>query len=123
MSILLAAAAVSGILYTMHATVGTRAKEIAILRTLGFGGFPVAVAIVLEAMLFAGIGAILGTAIDWLWLNEYPLMAAYGVFRIRVTPHLLVIAMGWALVTALAGALVPAAQEARLEVVDALGRL
>ncbi|MGH8221038.1 MAG: ABC transporter permease [Steroidobacteraceae bacterium] len=122
-SILLAAAAVSGILHTMHATVGARAEEIAILRTTGFGGAPVAVAIVFEAMLFACIGAVVGTAIDWLWLNEYPLMAAYGVFRIRVTPHLLVVAIGWALVTALLGAIVPAAQEARLAVVDALGRL
>jgi len=74
-------------------------------------------------MLFAGIGAILGTAIDWLWLNEYPPMAAYGGFRTRVTPHLLGVALGWALVTALVGAIVPAVQEARLEVVDALGRL
>jgi hypothetical protein len=49
-------------------------------------------------------------------------MAAYGVFRIRVTPDLLVFAIGWALVTAFAGAIVPAMQEARLEVVDALGR-
>lgn len=73
--------------------------------------------------LFACIGAIIGTAIDWLWLNKYPLMAAYGVFRIRVTPHLLVIAIGWALVTALVGAIVPAVQEARLKVVEALGRI
>lgn len=52
-SFLLAAAAVSGILHTMHATVGARAEEIAILRTVGFGGFAVAVAIVAEVMLFA----------------------------------------------------------------------
>ncbi|HTY93122.1 MAG TPA: ABC transporter permease [Steroidobacteraceae bacterium] len=122
-SLLLAAGAVSGILHTMHSTVGARAREIAILRTVGFGGYPVAVAIVCEAMLFAGIGAVIGTAIDWLWLNEYPMMAAYGVFRIRVTPHLLGVALGWALATALVGAIVPAVQEARLEVVDALGRV
>lgn len=122
-SILLAAGAVSGILHTMHTTIGARAKEIAILRMVGFGGVPVSVAIVFEAMLFACIGAVIGTAIDWLWLNKYPLMAAYGVFRIRVTPHLLVVAIAWALVTALIGAIVPAVQEARLEVVDALGRI
>jgi putative ABC transport system permease protein len=122
-SVLLAVGAVSGILHTMHATVGARATEIAILRTLGFAGPPVAVAIVFEAMLFASAGAAIGTAIDWLWLNDYPLMAAYGVFRIRVTPNLLLFAVGWALVTAFVGAIVPAMQEARLEVVDALARL
>jgi putative ABC transport system permease protein len=122
-SFLLAAAAVSGILHTMHATVGARATEIAILRTVGFSGLPVAVAIVVEAMVFASIGAAIGTAIDWLWLNDYPFMGAYGVFRVMVTPHLLVVALGWALVTALVGAIVPAMQEAQLEVADALGRL
>jgi putative ABC transport system permease protein len=122
-SLLLAVGAVSGILHTMHATVGARAMEIAVLRTVGFGGFPIAVALVFEAMLFASIGAAIGTAIDWLWLDNYPLMAAYGVFRVRVTPNLLVFAIGWALVTALVGAIVPAVQEARLEVVDALGRV
>jgi putative ABC transport system permease protein len=122
-SFLLAAGAVSGILHTMHATVGSRATEIAILRTVGFSGLPVAVTIVMEAMLFASIGAALGTAIDWLWLNNYALMAAYGVFRIRVTPHELTLAIGWALVTAFVGAIVPAMQEARLQVVDALSRL
>lgn len=122
-SVLLAAAAVSGILHSMHVTVGARATEIAILRTIGFGGLPVGVAIVFEAMLFACIGAIIGTAIDWLWLDDYPLMGAYGVVRMLVTPHLLAVAVGWALVTALVGAILPAMQEARLEVVDALGRL
>jgi putative ABC transport system permease protein len=120
---LLAGGAVSGILHTMHATVSSRSKEIAILRAVGFGGLPVAVSMILEAMLFACIGAAIGTAIDWLWLDGYAYNGAYGVFRMLVTPHLLAVAIGWALVTALVGAIVPAAQEARLPVVDALGRL
>jgi putative ABC transport system permease protein len=121
--VLLAAAAVSGILHTMHATISSRAKEIAILRAVGFGGFPVAISIVIEAMIFATIGAALGTAIDWVWLNGYAMNGAYGVFRVVVTPHLLAVAIAWALVTAFIGAIMPAAQEARLRVVDALGRL
>jgi putative ABC transport system permease protein len=120
---LVASGAVSGILHTMHATVSSRAKEIAVLRAVGFGGVPVAVSMILEAMSFACIGAAIGTAIDWLWLNGYAYNGAYGVFRMLVTPHLLAVAIGWALVTALVGAIVPAAQEARLPVVQALGRL
>jgi putative ABC transport system permease protein len=119
---LMAGGAASGILHTMHATVSARAKEIAILRAVGFGGLPVAVSMVLEAMFFATVGAAIGTAIDWLWLNGYAYNGAYGVFKVAVTPHLLAVAIGWALVTALVGAIVPAAQEARLAVVDALGR-
>jgi putative ABC transport system permease protein len=107
----------------MHATVSSRAKEIAILRAVGFGGAAVASSIILEAMIFACIGAAIGTAIDWAWLNNYAMNGAYGVFRVAVTAHLLAIAVGWALVTALIGALVPAFHEARLDVVNALGRL
>lgn len=121
-SMLLASGAISGILHTMHATVGSRAKEIAILRAVGFGGLPIAVAIVAEAMFFACIGAALGTAIDRLWLNGYAINGAYGVFRIAVTPYLLMVAIAWALVIALIGAIAPAVQEARLAVVDALAR-
>jgi putative ABC transport system permease protein len=122
-SVLLASGAVSGILHTMHATVSSRATEIAILRAVGFGGLPVAVSIVLEAMIFASIGAAIGTAIVWLWLDGYAINGAYGVFRAAVTPHLLLIAVGWGLVTAFIGAIVPAAQEGRMPVVEALARL
>lgn len=120
---LIASGATSGILHTMHATVSSRATEIAVLRAVGFGGLAVGISMVLEAMLFACIGAGIGTAIDWLWLNGYAYNGAYGVFRLLVTPHLLAVAIGWALITALIGAVVPAAQEARLPVVDALGRM
>ncbi|HEV2704257.1 MAG TPA: FtsX-like permease family protein [Steroidobacteraceae bacterium] len=121
-SVLLAAGASSGIMHTMQATVSSRAKEIAILRAVGFGGLPVAVSMVFEAMTFACVGAAIGTAIDWLWLDGYAYNGAYGVFRMEVTPHLLAVAVGWALVTAFLGAIAPAAQEARVAVVDALGR-
>src|SRR5665213_787571 len=122
-ALLIAAGAISGILHTMHATVSSRATEIAVLRAVGFGGIAVAVSVIIEAMFFACTGAAIGTAVDWLWLNGYALNGAYGVFRMLVTPHLLSIAIGWALVAALVGAIVPAAEEARLPVVDALGRL
>jgi putative ABC transport system permease protein len=122
-SVLMASGAISAILHTMHATVDARAKEIAILRAVGFGGLPLAVSIVLEAMFFASIGAAVGTAIDWLWLNGNAVTGAYGVFRIAVTPHLLAVAVGWGLVTAFIGAIVPAAQEGHLTVVEALARL
>jgi putative ABC transport system permease protein len=123
LSLLIASGAISGILHTMHATVSSRATEIAILRAVGFGGLPVAVSIVLEAMFFACIGAAIGTGIDWLWESGYAYNGAYGVFRVTFTLHLFAVAIGWALVTALVGAIVPAMQEARLPVVDALGRL
>jgi putative ABC transport system permease protein len=119
---LLAGGAVSGILHSMHATVSARAQEIAILRAVGFSGLPVAVSMILEAMFLACIGAAVGTAIDWLWLDGYVYNGAYGVFRMSVTPHLLAVAIGWSLVTALVGAILPAAHEARLPVVDALAR-
>ncbi len=57
---IMAIGAVFGALNTMFAAVATRAREIATLRAIGFRGLPVVVAIMLETMLLALIGGVLG---------------------------------------------------------------
>ena len=119
---LLALGAIAGTLHTMTAAVGARAQEIALLRAVGFGGLPVALAVIAEAVLLAMLGAGLGTGIDWLWLDGYT-YNAQGVFHVVVTPHLLLVALGWALGVALIGAALPAQRAARGSVVEALREL
>ncbi len=118
---LLALGAIAGTLHTMTVAVDARAREIALLRAAGFERGPVVASVVLEAMLLAALGAAIGTAIDWVWLNGY-VYNAMGVFRVIVTPKLLMVAIGWALVVALIGALTPALGAARGTVADALRR-
>jgi putative ABC transport system permease protein len=111
---------VAGTVQTMYTAVGSRENEIAILRALGFSGFAVAASVVLEAMLLACTGALIGLAIDWLCLNGTAFSFAFGVFRVAVTFHLLLLATGLALVVALIGAVSPAIHASRVTVIEAL---
>jgi putative ABC transport system permease protein len=59
---IMAIGAMFGALNTMFAAVAARAREIATLRAIGFAGLPVVVAILLETMLLALAGGVLGGA-------------------------------------------------------------
>ena len=55
--------ALFGALNTMYAAVATRSVEIATLRAIGFGNVPVVVSVILESLVLAAAGGILGGAI------------------------------------------------------------
>ena len=121
LSLFIAAGALAGTVQTMHSAVDSRTVEIAILRAIGFDGFSVAASVVLEAMILASVGTIIGTAIVWLLFDGYAYNAgAVGVFRLAITPHLVTVGITWALVIAFIGALSPSIRAARLPVATAL---
>ncbi|MGA9335359.1 MAG: ABC transporter permease [Rudaea sp.] len=114
-----------GALNTMFATVATRAREIATLRAIGFRGLPVVVAVMLETMLLALIGGIIGGAIAWLIFNGYTASTLAGgvgqlTFQFKVSPGLLWTGIKWALAIGFVGGLFPAVRAARLPVTTAL---
>lgn len=127
--VIMAIGAVFGALNTMFATVATRAREIATLRAIGFRGPPVVVAVMLETMLLALIGGILGGALAWLVFNGYSASTlATGTvgklsFQLAVTPALLWTGLKWALAIGFVGGLFPAVRAARLPVTTALREL
>jgi putative ABC transport system permease protein len=114
--------ALSGTVHTVYAATSARAHEIVILRAIGFNGAVVAASVAVEAMLLACLGALIGTGIDWLWLEDYPYNGGVegGVFPIQVTPHIVGIALGWAIVIGAWGALMPSLKVARGTVVEAM---
>jgi putative ABC transport system permease protein len=118
---LIALGVMVGTMHVMEAAMNSRAEEMAILRAIGFAGTPIAVAFIIEAVVLACLGAALGTAIDWLWLDGYAVNGAYGVFRILVTPRLLFIGIVWALGISLLGAVLPSVRAVTIPVRDALG--
>ena len=123
--VIMAIGAVFGALNTMYAAVATRAREIATLRALGFRGLPVVLAVMLETLLLALIGGVLGAAIAWLLFNGYSVSTlgqnfSQIVFQFRVSPELLWTGLKWALGIGLVGGLFPALRAARLEVATAL---
>ena len=117
--------AVFGALNSMYAAVAGRAREIATMRALGFRGLPVVVAVMLETMLLALLGGLLGAAIAWLVFNGYTVSTlgnnfSQVVFQFRVSPELLWTGLKWALGIGLVGGLFPALRAARLPVTEAL---
>jgi putative ABC transport system permease protein len=126
---IMAIGAMFGALNTMFAAVAARAREIATLRAIGFPGLPVVVAVMLETMLLALIGGVIGGLAAWLIFNGYnaSTMAAGSVgqlaFDLRVTPELLWTGLKWALAIGFIGGLFPAVRAARLPVTTALREL
>jgi len=126
---IMAVGAMFGALNTMFAAVDARAREIATLRAIGFAGLPVVVAILLETMLLALAGGLLGGALAWLLFNGYAAstMAAGTVgklsFELHVTAGVLWQGLKWALAIGLIGGLFPAVRAATMPVTAALREL
>jgi len=117
--------AVFGALNTMYAAVAGRAREVATMRAMGFRGLPVVVAVMLETMLLALVGGLIGGAIAWLVFNGYTVSTLSSnfsqvMFKFQVSPELLWNGLKWALGIGLVGGLFPALRAARLPVTDAL---
>lgn len=122
--VIMAIGAIFGALNCMFAAVGARAREIATLRAIGFRGVPVVVSVMLETMLLALLGGVLGALIVWLVFNGYTTTTLQGltqvVFQFAVTPHLLWMGLKWALAIGFIGGLFPAVRAARMTVSHAL---
>jgi putative ABC transport system permease protein len=123
--VIMAFGAVFGALNTMYAAVAGRAREIATMRAIGFRGLPVVMAVMLETMLLALIGGVLGGLLAWAVFNGYSVSTlgnnfSQVVFQFKVSPELLWSGLKWALGIGLVGGLFPALRAARLPVTVAL---
>jgi len=112
-------------LNTMYAAVGARTREIATLRALGFGGGPVVLSVMVESLLLALAGGIVGALLAWLLFNNMAVSTLGAnftqvVFRFTVTPELVQRGLIIALVIGMIGGLLPALRAARLPVTTAL---
>jgi putative ABC transport system permease protein len=112
-------------LNTMYAAVGTRSREIATLRAIGFRGLPVVLSIMLESLALAVAGGILGAVIAYLLFNNVAVSTLGAnftqvVFRFAVTPSLVVTGLVIAVVIGMVGGFLPALRAARQPVTAAL---
>ena len=128
-AILMGIGAIFGAVITMYTAVASRTREIATLRALGFGSFPVVVSVIVEASCLALVGGLIGGAIAYLAFNGYETATmnfqsfSQIAFKFAVTPQLLATALFYALVMGVLGGLLPAIRAARLPVVTALREL
>ena len=128
-SIFMAIGAMFGALNCMYSAIASRQIEIATLRAIGFSGTPVVVSVMIEAVLLALIGGVLGAVLAYLYCDGASLSTlnfstfSQVAFDFRVTPHLMAQGLLWAMIIGMAGGLLPAIQAARLPVTVALRTL
>jgi putative ABC transport system permease protein len=125
-AIFMAIGAMFGALNCMYSAISSRQVEIATLRAIGFGGAPVVVSVLLEAVLLALVGGAVGGGLAWLYCDGASLSTlnfstfSQVAFDFRVTRGLLARGLVWSLAIGIAGGLLPAIRAARLPVTSAL---
>jgi putative ABC transport system permease protein len=128
-ALLMAIGAVFGALNTMYAAVSARTREIATLRALGFGSGSVIVSVMLESLVLALIGGVIGAGLAYVAFNGFHTATmnfqsfSQVTFAFDVTPALLVSGIILAAVIGLIGGLFPAFRAARLPIAAALREL
>ena len=110
---IMAIGAVFAALNTMYSAVSTRLVEIGTLRALGFKGTTVLLALMIEALLLAMIGGLLGAAIAYILFNGYTVSTLAGgsfsqtAFAFAVTADVVQQGLTLALFVGLIGGLFP----------------
>lgn len=110
---------------TMYAAVAYRGREIATLRVLGFSRPAILTSFVLESLLLALLGALVGILL-MLPFNgmqtgtSNQVTFSEVVFSLRITPTVAGLAMAFALIMGLFGGLFPAWHAARQNILNAL---
>lgn len=109
-----------GALNVMYSIIDARRREIATLRAIGFGGGPIIVSVLVETLLLALPGALIGALVAWLCFNDNVINPSGSSFKLAVTPALVALGIVWALVIGLIGGFLPALRAARVPVATAL---
>jgi putative ABC transport system permease protein len=125
-AVFMAIGATFGALNCMYSAIASREVEIATLRAIGFGGAPVVVSVMIEALALALLGGAAGAALAYVYCDGASLSTlnfstfSQVAFDFRVTRALIVRGLFGALAIGLAGGLLPAIRAARLPVTVAL---
>jgi putative ABC transport system permease protein len=117
---ILAVAATIGAANSLYALVDSRRRELATLRAVGFSGALIVVATLLEAILLAIPGALIGAGLAWLFFDGLAASPLGYSFHLVVTPQLGALGIGWALGIGVISGLLPAVRAARVTITVAL---
>ncbi len=124
LAILMSFGAIAGALNTMYASVDARMKETATLRAIGFGGLPAFIGTMVEALLLSLIGGIIGAIAVYFLFNGLTASTMGGgftqvVFKLQLTPVLVLTGILLALAVGFIGGLFPALRAARVPLLAA----
>jgi len=118
--VIMALGATLGAVNSLYSIVDARRRELATLRAIGFRGGAIIAATLVESVLLALPGALLGAALAWVFFHGMAVSPFGFSFHLDVTPHLAEIGIAWALVMGFIGGLLPALRAARVPVTTAL---
>ena len=116
----MALGALFGAVKILHTAVDLRTREIATLSAIGYDPLPIAVSVVLEGVILSLLGALAGALVARILVDGRLETVWSAVFTLSVSPGLIALGAGWALVLAVLGGIVPAIRSARLPVAEAL---
>ena len=125
-AVIMAIGALFAALNTMYSAVSTRLVEIGTLRAIGFQGSSVLFALMLESMILALFGGLLGSGIAYLMFNGYTVSTLAGgsfsqtSFAFAVTADIVRQGLILALVVGTFGGILPAWKASRQDITEAL---
>jgi ABC-type lipoprotein release transport system permease subunit len=129
MAIIMAIAGVLGVMITMFAAISQRAKDIGVLRLLGFSRWQIVVSFLLESLALALLGGLLGCALGSLchgWTATSIVSSGQGgggksvILKLVVDAQTIGIAMLFTFIMGAVGGLVPALSAMRLKPLESL---
>lgn len=124
MIVIMGIAAAFAVANTMYAAVAGRVREIGMLRAIGFARTSILTAFVLEGLLIAVGGGILGAAgslfCNGMQRNMLPATFTTVSYSLEITPRIIGVCLAVAAAIGLVGAMFPAWRAAKLSVVSAL---
>jgi len=125
LSVIFSVGAMIGATITMYAAVANRTGEIGTLRALGFRRSSILTTFLLEAVLLGAVGGVAGvllaslmqfvhiSTLNWQSFSEL-------AFSFALTPRIVVLSLGFAVLMGLIGGFLPAVRASRMGIVDAL---
>jgi len=125
LSVIFSIGAMIGAMITMYAAVASRTSEIGTLRALGFRRSSILSAFLMESILLAMVGGVMGlvlasflqaftiTTMNWQSFSQL-------AFGFHLTPQIAVTTMIFSVFMGLIGGFLPSVRAARLEIVDSL---
>lgn len=125
---IMAVGATFGAVNTMFTAVSTRSTEIGTLRALGFGSGAVVSSVLTESLVLAFGGALLGTALAWLFLNgtAVSVLSGNGPSQVTFQLHIDTWVAAAGIVAALAigaiGGMLPAFRAGTVSIAEAVRR-
>jgi putative ABC transport system permease protein len=129
LAVMMGIAALFAALNTLYNAVAMRVREIATLRAIGFGGFPVVVSVLVEAIILGAVGGLIGGLLAFAFLNGMTSStmnwASFSqiTFAFTVTPQLMITGIIYGLILTFVAGILPGIRAARLPITSGLREL